>query len=354
MKDIATEGKGTNLQELITTSPTLDIIDDDIITFDYNLPDDNPFDNIEDTQYNSNQKTVTPSSCTEKQVASAYPKGNMTCGRSTDTNNESFSERYEPPQGNNTASISTSTLELEATYIGKMFAEVARAMSQRRFPTKNDSRPDIPMKCLDTLYDLTRNDIREFSSPLPFYHKPSLEVQTRDLQFKDITPKCIDDEYVSINEDTIVLEDAKSIEMPAEDMYSSNLMRGLARSKLPSGIEANLILSKVSVPLPSEWQLITPSQNLNIFGAPTRLRYNSESVKYFTKILSRHSPYCCWVIFENFVKKPESRKESSVYFRARGKCTVEGCFHNASLTIGYQNSSNMQISFNGNVLHKTW
>ena len=110
----------------------------------------------------------------------------MTCGRSTDTSNESFSERYEPPQGNNTASISTSTLELEATYIGKMFAEVARAMSQRRFPTKNDSRPDISMKCLDTLYHLTRYDIQEFSSFLPFYHKPPPEVQTRDLQFKGL------------------------------------------------------------------------------------------------------------------------------------------------------------------------
>ena len=90
------------------------------------------------------------------------------------------------------------------------------------------------MKCLDTLYDLTHNDIHEFSSPLPFYHKPSLEVQTRDLLFKDITPKCIDDEYVSIPEDTIVLEDAKSIEMSAEDMYGSNLMRGLASQNSPA------------------------------------------------------------------------------------------------------------------------
>ena len=89
------------------------------------------------------------------------------------------------------------------------------------------------MKCFDTLYDLTHNDIHKVSSPLPFYHKPSLEVQTRNLQFKDITPKGIDDEYVSIHEDKIVLEDAKSIEMPAEDMYRSNLMRGLASQNFP-------------------------------------------------------------------------------------------------------------------------
>ena len=101
---------------------------------------------------------------------------------------------------------------------------------------------------------------------------------------------------------------------------------------------------------------MSPGQNLNSLGMPTRLRYSADSIRFFAGILSRHSPYCSWHVYENYFRKPGSRKEGCVYFRARAKtrakCTIEGCPHNANLTISSPQSIRMQISFDGGVIHK--
>ena len=110
----------------------------------------------------------------------------------------------------------------------------------------------------------------------------------------------------------IVLSDVVSIEIPGDKFTP---LKSLARTTQNSGFKAHDILPKVSVLVSLDWKLLSPSLNLNQFITPPRLRYTAEFMKYFANILKRHNPYCCWNVYENFVKKPSSCKEGSVYFR---------------------------------------
>ena len=160
------------------------------------------------------------------------------------------------------------------------------------------------------------------------------------------------DDFVEVGEHKIILSVVVSITSSNDNIYSSDLMKGLGRTRQSSGIMAHVIEPKVSVSLSKDWKLLSPAQNLNRFGQPTRLRSNAESLKYFVEILSRHSPYCSWSVYDNYVKKPESRKEGCVYFRARAKCNIKDCKHNAILTIGSPYSKRLQIFFKEDMVHK--
>ena len=235
-----------------------------------------------------------------------------------------------------------SLLDLEARYVGKMLAEVAKSMCAQRFGLESEQKAGGKSNELDKVSQY-------LSSTVPLNFEEALGGVMNDKN-KELDE--IDDDYIRVDESQIIVSDTSSIETHGNELYSSDLMKSLARTSKDSGIKAWVVLPKVSVPLSSDWKLLSPSQNLNQFGTPTRLRYSAESVKHFANILSRHSPYCCWTVYENFVKKPGSRKEGCVYFRARAKCTLKDCEHNAILTIGSRNSKRMQIHFINDVNHK--
>ena len=239
--------------------------------------------------------------------------------------------------------VSMSLLDLEAKYVGKMFAEVAKSMCARRFGLKGEEAAVITLAEMDKF-------AQRFMPSDEMNCEKTLETNLKNEIHQRLDEA--DADYIQVDEGQIVLSDVVSIETPDDEIYTSDLMKSLARTKQNSGFKAHIILPKVSVPLSSDWRLLSPSQNLNQFGTPTRLRYTAESMKYFANILKRQSPYCCWNVYENFVKKPGSRKEGCVYFRARAKCSVKDCEHNAILTIGSQNSERLQILFNNDVLHK--
>ena len=69
-----------------------------------------------------------------------------------------------------------------------------------------------------------------------------------------------------MDESQIIVSDTSSIEMHRNELYSSDLIKSLARTSKGSGIKAWVVLPKVSVPLSSGWKLLSPSQNLNQQG----------------------------------------------------------------------------------------
>ena len=81
----------------------------------------------------------------------------------------------------------------------------------------------------------------------------------------------LEEEFIPVNENKIILSDVKNIISSDEAIDSSDLMKGLVRTKERRGIMSSVFLSKVSVPVPREWQLMPLGQNLNSFGMPTRL-----------------------------------------------------------------------------------
>ena len=137
-----------------------------------------------------------------------------------------------------------------------------------------------------------------------------------------------------------------------EVTYTSDLMKGLARTKERAGIQVPVTFDKVTVKLPPEWYASRPSQNVPSTGSVTRLRYDGEAKKIFVNILKRHSQYCCWDVFENYFRKPGSRKSGCVHFGARARCSLNGCKHSAVITVEKPTSSSMHIVFNGEVYHQ--
>ena len=165
---------------------------------------------------------------------------------------------------NNSSHISK--LDLEAKYIGKMFAEVAKAMSQRRFPRQGEYTAEMSVLDLHTLHDQINHHEKIPGSSLPFY--PGTPAEEIQLTGEEASFQLSDIEYVPIDSDQSVLGEVTSIEGQEENIYSSDLMKDLARAKESSGMHANLVYNKVS--LPSDWELVSPMQTLNCYGTPNQ------------------------------------------------------------------------------------
>eukprot|EP00112_Aurelia_sp_Birch-Aquarium-sp1_P010111 Seg2176.2 transcript_id=Seg2176.2/GoldUCD/mRNA.D3Y31 product="hypothetical protein" protein_id=Seg2176.2/GoldUCD/D3Y31 len=129
-------------------------------------------------------------------------------------------------------------------------------------------------------------------------------------------------------------------------------MKGLARTKERAGIRVPLIFDEVTVNVPPEWHASMPAQNVTPTGSITRLRYDGEAKKMFANILKNHSQFCCWDVFENYFRKPGSRKSGCVQFCARARCSLNGCKHSAVITVDKPSSSSMHIVFSGKVHHQ--
>ena len=216
-------------------------------------------------------------------------------------------------------------------------------MSKHHIPLATDENTEINVSQLDRYYGETLSQ-RRCVPPYSTQMDEVTEESSNDVDENGHNP--LEDisfypiaEFPSILGQPIAIGDD-------EVTYTSDLMKGLGRTKERAGIQVPVIFDKVTVKLPPEWYASRPSQNVTSTGSVTRLRYDGEA-KMFVNILKRHSHYCCWDVFENYFRKPGSRKSGCVHFRAWARCTLNGCKHSAVIIVEKPTSSSMHIVFNG-------
>ena len=70
------------------------------------------------------------------------------------------------------------------------------------------------------------------------------------------------------------------------------------------------------------------------------------------KYVKKSNPYCFFSCDQNRVKKKNSRKKNTPFFRGTLKCTFPGCSVSATVKIKHENDNEMDIIYCGELRHK--
>ena len=128
-------------------------------------------------------------------------------------------------------------------------------------------------------------------------------------------------------------------------LYTSECLKALARSNVSGNDFLVEIHGKnVDEPLPPEFsslKILCKAGNRRCFG--------TEYANFFTDLLKKHNPYCCWSFKYNHVRKEGSKKRSAPFFQSKAVCSMKSCPHVVYLKVQHQDSKVVNISFKGNI-----
>jgi hypothetical protein len=98
--------------------------------------------------------------------------------------------------------------------------------------------------------------------------------------------------------------------------------KSLSSSNVPSSGTFRAELSKdVSfVSLPSKWRDIPVKNVADQKRGKTHRAFDAGYTSFFSDILKKFNPYCCWIFKRNYIKKLNSRKKSSPYWCGAATC----------------------------------
>ena len=90
-----------------------------------------------------------------------------------------------------------------------------------------------------------------------------------------------------------------------------------------------------------------------IMASSRRRRLTKDGQKTIIEALTSRNPFCVFAVVENRVKAEDSRKKNCVFFRGRLRCTFPNCPVKAYVVIQEDTSESMEITFKGEVIHKS-
>ncbi|CAB3979111.1 kDa in NOF-FB transposable element [Paramuricea clavata] len=124
-------------------------------------------------------------------------------------------------------------------------------------------------------------------------------------------------------------------------------VNALSNSNIPSSgtFQAKLIRSVSYVRMSSEW-LNIPVKSGKVSA---RTSFTGNYTTFFYEILKTFNPFCCFVFKRNFIKKENSRKGNSPYWRGTVACKHQDVV--AQLTIQDRDKNILKIEFFGDVKH---
>ena len=127
--------------------------------------------------------------------------------------------------------------------------------------------------------------------------------------------------------------------------------KSLSKSNLPSSgiFRAELSKDVSYVTLPSSWREIPVKNITDQKQRKTHRAFDAGYTSFFSDILKKFNPYCCWIFKRNDIKKANSRKKSSPYWCGTATCK----FGDVSVQLSIQNREDgvLKVRFTGNVCH---
>ena len=113
--------------------------------------------------------------------------------------------------------------------------------------------------------------------------------------------------------------------------------------------ESNMMTSGLSsithgLPLPSTWHQIP------VHTTKSGRRLGNGWVDVFQKVLETKAA-CCWKFKGNFVKKPNSRKDTCAYWKGKAICDISSCGITAKMVIQNETDDFMMVSFSDDPRH---
>ncbi len=128
----------------------------------------------------------------------------------------------------------------------------------------------------------------------------------------------------------------------AKTLSGSNIPpSGIFRSKLKRAL--SLVL------LPSEWRDIPVKHITGRSEQSDHRAFAGNYTAFFSNLLKKLNPYCCWVFKKNYIKKQDSRKRNSPYWRGNALCKYGDV--GVDLVIEDRDQGVMKIKFSNDVEH---
>ena len=130
-------------------------------------------------------------------------------------------------------------------------------------------------------------------------------------------------------------------------MYSEECLKGLGRSEKLVGTDftASIVREDIVVPLPSDFHSIEILDKKH-----SRRCLGGNYANFFSKLLFKHNPYCCWAFKYNRVKGKRCKRPVP-FFQGMAKCTIEGCGSTVYIKVRNSNSDTVHLSFKGDIHH---
>ena len=248
-------------------------------------------------------------------------------------------------------------------YVSDICAKVAVKVGERFFPWRRykvtEDEPGLKHKAKDI-------ESRTRAFPPTSKHPIHLKFDNEDISM-NIPPKCNHSAQVKLGNKDIsrnIVSPASSTLNNSEDSSSENMdqtlgdsshgaddkrsseenhendafqdvgmtpdtIKSLSKSNISSTtvFESSQKTKRIIIQLPSEWK------NLPVLNKNGYRSLGGDWSNFFANILSKHNSFCVWGFNLNFVKKIDSRKKNSPYFRTKAKCTMEKCSSTAYIEI---------------------
>ena len=143
-------------------------------------------------------------------------------------------------------------------------------------------------------------------------------------------------------------EDDQFLDMPH---ISGSTAKLLSTSNLPStGVFRSKCIKHVSsVSLPSAWRDIPVKSITDKSGETSHRAFDTDYISFFSDILKKMNPHCCWIFKKNYIKKENSRKKSCPYWRGLAICKYGDV--SVQMKIENRNENLLQVRFSGDVCH---
>ena len=115
------------------------------------------------------------------------------------------------------------------------------------------------------------------------------------------------------------LDSPHFLEMPCISGTTAKTLNG---SNIPSSVIFRCQLKRAVslVSLPSEWRHIPVKRVTGRSQQTDHRAFEGNYTTFFSNVLKKFNPYCCWVFKKNYIKKEYSRKKTTPYWRGNAVC----------------------------------
>ena len=223
---------------------------------------------------------------------------------------------------------------------------------QRVEKTESYEHPNVPDSNddLETPYvDATESEI-----PCPEYplNVPAPKSQTTVIESLDNVPApgCrtkVHPEDQPDRKDSFDLSGEEDNGLFSSVGISHETAEALAECRLPKKRVCNKMLdgTKHEIPVPIQWKTLPIVQQKDYRA------YGGEYATLFRECLKPINPYCCFTVKANYVKKVDSRKKSSPFYKGTGRCSVPSCGVAVEVLLNSDLDDFLLVKFKGNVKH---